>query len=346
MIDPMRRGLYLLLLTSCAVETPPPAEDPVLRDLVDAAVRPFVETGKYRGLAVGVLHGGRRRVFGYGSPPPDGATIFEIGSVTKAFTGILLLQSGLNLEDPIRKHLPADVKVPSRNGKEITLLQLATHRSGLPRLPKTLAPKDASNPYADFLVDDLYHELETSELESDPGQAYEYSNLGMGLLGHILALRSGNSYEQLVIERICRPLGMGDTRIALTPDQKRRLAPGHLSSGAVAPNWDLPGLAGAGALRSTVDDMLRFLDANLGDRYDGAHVRRFDVGEGLSIGLGWHLLPYQGATIVWHNGGTGGYHSFAGFVKRTRTAVVVLGNSTTETDAIGVSLLGLLQNVR
>jgi CubicO group peptidase (beta-lactamase class C family) len=356
MIDPMRRGLYLLLLAGCTAgpAASPPPEDPVLRELVDAAVRPFLESGKYQGLAVGVLRGDRRCVAGFGrtsarvSTPPDGETIFEIGSVTKAFTATLLLESGLDLHEPIRRHLPAEVKVPTRNGKEITLLHLATHHSGLPRLPGNLAPKDSSNPYADYLVDELYHGLETCELERDPGKSYEYSNLGMGLLGHLLALHAGKSYEELVLEQICRPLGMDDTRVTLTAAQKKRLAPGHLPSGEAAANWDIPVLAGAGALRSTVNDLLRFLQANIGGRYESAHVRKLYIGEGSAIGLAWHLtpLPERSGTIVWHNGGTGGYHSFCGFVPETRTAVVVLGNSTTDTDPIGVSLLTLLQGVK
>jgi len=326
----------------------------MLREVVDAAVRPFLDSGRYQGLAIGVLQGGNRLVTGFGrtsarvSTPPDGQTIFEIGSVTKAFTAILLLKSGLDLNDPIRLHLPAEVKVPTRNGKEITLLHLATHHSGLPRLPGNLAPKDSSNPYADYLVDDLYHGLETCELQRDPGKAYEYSNLGMGLLGHLLALHAGKSFEDLVLDQICRPLGMEDTRVTLTAAQKQRLAPGHLPTGEVASNWDIPVLAGAGALRSTANDMLRFLEANLGDRYVRAHARQVYIGEGSSIGLAWHLtpMPQKGGTIVWHNGGTGGYHSFIGFVPEARTAVVVLGNCTTDTDPIGVRLLMVLPGVQ
>lgn len=354
-IDSMRLRLHAVVLALASCAAPAPQEEPVLRDVVDAAVRPFLEKGTYMGVAVGILHDGRRHVFGYGrisareSRPPDGATVFEIGSITKAFTGMLLLESGLPLEDPIRKHLPPDVKAPSRNGKEITLLDLATHRSGLPTLPDSFAPKDASNPYADFLVDELYHALETCKLSRDPGKSYEYSNLGMGLLGHILALKAGRSYEELVIEKICRPLGMNDTCMTLSADQKRRLAPGHLpSSGKIVSNWDIPGLAGAGALRSTADDMLRFLEANLGDRYEGAQVRRAYVGEGLGIGLGWHLMPVapKGPMMVWHNGGTGGYYSFAGLVKASKTAVIVLTNTAADVDALGVSLLKLLQSVK
>jgi CubicO group peptidase (beta-lactamase class C family) len=170
----------------------------------------------------------------------------------------------------------------------------------------------------------------------------------MGLLGHLLALRSGKTYEELVLEKICRPLGMDDTRVTLTASQQPRLAPGHLPTGAVVPNWDIPVLAGAGALRSTATDMLKFLEANLSGRYDGAHSPRAYIGEGSSIALGWHLtpLPKKGGTIVWHNGATGGYTSFAGFVRETRTAVIVLSNCATETDALGVRLLGLLQGVK
>src|SRR6185295_15594211 len=122
----------------------------------------------------------------------------------------------------------------------------------LPRLPTNFTPKDSMNPYADYTVSDLYDFLESYTLPRDPGESYEYSNLAMGLLGHILELKSGRKYEPLVIEKICRPLQMADTIVTLSADQKRRLAPGHLPNGKTVPNWDLPGLAGAGALRSTV----------------------------------------------------------------------------------------------
>ncbi|MBI3857474.1 MAG: beta-lactamase family protein [Planctomycetes bacterium] len=353
----LRLHALWLLLSSCAAP-PPEAPPPLAREAVDSAVSPLLASGRTTGLAIGILKEGRSQVLGYGrlsaqaSLPPDGDTLFEIGSITKTFTGILLLQQvaagAMALDDPIRKHLPPSLKLPSRNGKEITLLHLATHRSGLPRLPNNMAPKDSTNPYADYGFPDLYHCLETVELARDPGEAYEYSNLGMGLLGHLLELKVGRSYEPLVIEKICRPLGMADTVITLNPDQKRRLAPGHSASGKPASNWDLPGLAGAGALRSTVNDMLRYLEANLGDSFAEAHLTRASIGGGRRIGLAWHLTPLaaSGPTMVWHNGGTGGYRCYAGFVKSSRTAVVVLGNSTSDTDKLGVDLLKLLQDVK
>lgn len=352
------RSLLIALLLGSCVTPPPPPLDPALREKVDSGVRELAAIPKSAGVAVGLLHDGVPRVLGYGrfseSDPtiPGGNTVFEIGSITKTFTGILFDQAvrdgAVGLDDPISKYLPKDVKAPTRNGRAITLLHLATHRSGLPRLPSNFAPKDATNPYADFSVDDLYDALDTVELTRDPGEKYDYSNLGMGLLGHILATKAGRPYEALVVDRICGPLGMTDTRVALSPDQKRRLAPGHAADGQPAGNWDLPTLAGAGALRSTADDMLRYLAANLDGKYAGSHWERAAIGQGQGIGLAWHRLQLRkdGPVIVWHNGATGGYRCWAGFVTETKTAVVVLSNSTAEVDLLGITLLNVLQNVK
>jgi CubicO group peptidase (beta-lactamase class C family) len=353
-----RALLIALLLGSCSAPPPPPPLDPSLREKVDTGARELVAHPKSAGLAIGLLRDGVPHVLGYGRisdtdpAAPGGDTVFEIGSLTKTFTGILLDQAVRDgvvaLEDPLAKHLPKDVRVPSRNGKDITLLHLATHRSGLPPLPSNFAPKDATNPYADFTVEDLYDCLDTLELARDPGAKYDYSNLGMGLLGHILALKAGRPYESLVVERICAPLGMTDTRVALDAGQKRRLAPGHDSAGNAAPNWDLPTLAGAGALRSTANDLLRYLAANLGDAYAATHVERARIGKGQGIGLAWHRMKLAdtGPVIVWHNGRTGGYRSWAGFVAETKTAVVVLSNCTVDVDLLGVALLNALQDVK
>lgn len=349
--------LIALLLGSC-VTPPPPPLDPDLRERIDSGVRELVATPKTAGIAVGLLRDGVPRVLGYGvlsdthRVAPDGDTVFEIGSITKTFTGILLDQAVrdgvVGFDDPISKYLPKDVRVPTRNGRPITLLHLATHRSGLPRLPSNFAPKDATNPYADFSVNDLYDALDTVELPRDPGEKYDYSNLGMGLLGHLLSLKSGRSYEALVVEGICTPLGMKDTRIVLSDDQKRRLAPGHSASGEPAANWDFPTLAGAGALRSTANDMLLYMAANLDGRYAGAHLQRAEIGKDQGIGLAWHRLQLKksGPRIVWHNGGTGGYRCWAGFVAETKTAVVVLSNSAADVDLLGVTLLNALQDVK
>jgi len=221
------------------------------------------------GIVVGVINDQGSRVIGYGrlnqesDRKPDGDTVFEIGSVTKVFTAILLAdmveRGELRLDDPISKFLPQSVKVPTRNGKEITLLDLATHTSGLPRMPNNFAPKDLNNPYADYTVEQMYAFLSNHTLTRDIGAKYEYSNYGAGLLGHILALKAGMDYETLVKTRICDPLKMNSTRIQLAPELRARLATGHDGDLKAVANWDLPTLAGAGALRSTVNDLLKFL---------------------------------------------------------------------------------------
>ncbi len=283
--------------------------------------------------------------------PLDGNTVVEIGSVTKVFTTALLAdmvrRGEVSLDDPISKYLPATVRVPSRGGKQITLLDLATQSSGLPRLPTNLKPANLANPYADYTVQQMYDFLSGYELLRDIGSKFEYSNLGVGLLGHVLALRAGKSYEALMTERILTPLGMRDTRIALTSAMQSRLATGHDGSGVTVGNWDLPTLAGAGALRSTANDMVKFLAANL-DSTAGpvalalahAHGPFRDTGNpGMRIGLAWMTLTPFGTPIVWHNGQTGGYHSFIGFDPANARGVVILSNSSSSIDDIGLHLL-------
>ena len=202
-----------------------------------------------------------------GDKPVDGDTIFEIGSITKVFTSLLLadmVEHGeVKLEDPLSKFLPLSVKVPQRNGKEITLVDLATHTSGLPRLPDH-TPKDTNNPYADYTVEQMYTFLSGYTLQRDIGSQYEYSNFGAGLLGHVLALKAGATYESLVVQRICKPLGMDDTCITITPEMNARFADGHDDTGKTAEHWDVPTLSGCGTLRSTADDLLKFLAASMG----------------------------------------------------------------------------------
>jgi CubicO group peptidase (beta-lactamase class C family) len=314
------------------------------------------------GIVVGVIDGNdakNRRVITYGSlekgdsRPLNAETIFEIGSVTKVFTSLLLadmVQRGeVALTDPVAKYLPADVKVPERNGRAITLQDLATHTSGLPRLPTNMAPRDRANPYADYSVAQLYQFLSTYTLPRDIGSRFEYSNLGGGLLGHVLARHAGMDYEALVRSRITRPLGMTSTGITLSADQQPRLAVGHNDKLASVANWDFPTLAGGGALRSTANDMLTFVAANLGavpsplaPSMSAMLTDRKPTGmPGLEVALAWHIFTRNGDEIIWHNGGTGGYRSFIGFSPRTKVGVVVLSNTSTlaGVDDIGLHVL-------
>jgi len=333
-------GVMVALLLAPAAR----AED--WRPRIDALVKPAVESGVTIALAIGIVHEGKTHSFGYGKVAgssdrlPDERTLFEIGSVTKVFTAIALAHTAreklVSLDDPVRKWLPESVKVPSRDGKEITLEHLATHTSGLPRLGDRLqlqALKDPLNPYVHFSVEDLHETLSGARLASTPGTKYTYSNLGVGLLGHVLARRAGMSYEELIQRRICEPLGMSETRITLSGELKSRLAEGHDIDGKPLPPWDLGTLAGAGGLRSTVRDLLRFVQANLeppqgplGEAIETTHAPRYDADrpDG-KIALGWQVDAKDG--ILWHNGQTGGYHSFVGLDRKRRIGIVVLGNT-------------------
>ena len=295
-----------------------------------------------------------RRVVAYGNLAKgdprtlDGDTIFEIGSVSKVFTSLLLAdmvnRKEVALDDPAAKYLPENVKMPERSGKSITLLDLSTHSSGLPPLPSNLKPKDPRNPYADYSVDDLYQFLSGYTLPRDPGSEFEYSNLGAGLLGHLLACRAGTDYESLIRSRITQPLGMPDTGITLSSSMKQRMATGHNAMLAPVANWDLPTLAGAGALRSSANDMLTFLEAFLGYKESPLapamkamlEVRR-PAGQA-KIGLGWFISSAHDREIAWHDGGTGGFRSFVGYDPKERIGVVVLSNASTP---IGVYDIGI-----
>ncbi|MGV3723770.1 MAG: serine hydrolase [Actinomycetota bacterium] len=350
-------GVFLVSAPSDSHSAPQPTSKPISREQIDALVKPLIDGGWCRGMVVGVVDAQGSQVYGYGvgnakDQPPDGAAVFEIGSITKAFTGILLADAVTRkeaaLNDPVRKHLPATVNVPEFEGTAITLQHLATHTSALSRLPSNFQPKDPENPYADYSVQQMYDFLSGYKLTRKPGEKSDYSNLGAGLLGHALAHRAGKTYEELLLERLCEPLGLKETRITLTPELRSRLVPGHDADGSPAANWDLPTLAGAGALRSTAHDMVRFLKANidapkgpLGEALRLSHEKQATVGGNTTIGLGWHRNEKDG--VVWHNGQTGGYHSFAGFNAAHRAGVVVLANTATDlVDAVGGNLL-LLQ---
>ena len=342
--------IFAFSFFACAVEKANITQE------VKESIRKRVEYGESVGIVVGFVDPqGQKEYFSHGTLTRDGGkpvdenSIYEIGSITKVFTCIVLadmvLNGELNLEDPAEKFLPETVKVPSRNGKKITLEHLAANTSALPRMPSNFRPADPRNPYADYTVDNMYGFLSGYTLRRDIGEKYLYSNIGMGLLGHILGLKAGMGYERLIIQRICDVLGMKSTVIMLTPQMKARRAKGHNPAGEVPP-WDIRTLAGAGALRSTAHDMLTFLAANIGIKHsklspamDMTHEARAYIDETMKIGLGWHIRDNGKTQIIWHNGGTGGYRSFCGFIKDKKNGVVVLSNMNISADDIGFHML-------
>lgn len=341
---------------------PPIMDDASMQAMLDAriaekravgiAVALIEPDGKVR-----LLNAGARSADATATPGPQPVaadTIFEIGSITKAFTGVLLAQMAargeVKLADPVRMHAPKDVLFPPGGAGDITLLQLATHTSGLPRLPISMAfmrsmAVNPSNPYAAYSRADFWHYLTSREHDAQKTYPSEYSNLGMGLLGELLAARAGLSYADLVKRNILEPLGMKDTFIALpTPSSglAARMAVGHDDKLKPVAYWELPTMQGAGALRSTATDIAIFIAAAMSGRVQdgsGATEPRATMNERNSVGLGWMILKSRGDEIVWHNGGTGGFRSFAGFSRKTGRGAVVLSNTVIGVDDLGFHLI-------
>jgi CubicO group peptidase (beta-lactamase class C family) len=282
--------------------------------------------------------------------------------VTKAYTGVLLAvlerDGVVKFDDPADKHLPADLRLPQRGDRPITLLDLTTHHSGLPVQPPLIGlrallapPKDWDNPYSHYDRGKLAKDLSDLWPSHDAGERYEYSNLAAGLLGHALAhAAKAKSYEDVLVRRVLAPLGLSDTRITPSPAQRRRFPPAHDTDGDPVSHWDFACLESAGGLRSTAHDQLTFLAANLGlvptplgPALRAACTPRRDTDTpGQKVGLGWHRQPLRAGgrpTLVWHNGETGGSFCYVGFVPEARVGVVVLSNTEHSVDGLAVGIL-------
>ncbi|BAX82136.1 serine hydrolase [Labilibaculum antarcticum] len=318
-------------------------------------IKARVDNGINTGLVVGVITSDGVSYYSYGvksletKEPVDENSVFEIGSISKTFTGILLadmvVKGELNLDTPLQELLPEGVTSPIRNGESIKLYQMSNHTSSLPGMPDNFNPANLANPYADYSEEQMYAFLNSYELTRDIGSKYEYSNYAQGLLGHVLANKKQMTYEELMVKTIAKPLKLENTRIAFTPKMKENLAMGH-SAGVEVENWDIPTLAGAGAIRSTTVDMLTYLAANMGlkksDLYPAMHLSHKNStskGSSSMVGLGWHIRLRNKLEIAWHAGGTGGYRAFAGFIKGGDKGVVVLTNSDVAVDDIVFHLL-------
>lgn len=312
-------------------------------------------------LVIGIHQRGKDWVGGFGTTggtpgaAPDGDSVFEIGSITKVFTGVVLARlvhdKVVALDDPISKHLP---ELAADGREKITLRQLATHTSGLPRLTGDFwqIATNRANPYAQYSAEQMYADVATVKLRRPPGTAYEYSNYGAALLGNLLANASGETYGELLERIVMRPLAMSDTAPTITPAMQARLVPGHSIRGETTPGWDFAGFAPAGALRSTANDMLRFIRFSLSpDETDLGRAVTLSTEvhsriSGEEVGLGWHRRKtVEELEFWWHNGGTGGYASFMAIDRKHQTGVIVIANSGDamagkfDVDRIGVDLM-------
>ena len=305
------------------------------------------------GGVIGIVDGSQCYAKGYGQislddqAVPDIDTVYEIASVSKTFTGILLgemaAKNELSLNDPLEKFVPSG-KAPRFEDQGIILRQLSTHSSGLPRLPTDfwdVAAETPGNPYKNYTSEKIERFLNSYQLTVAPDSRYEYSNLAASVLGYVFEQKTGQSFEQIVQQRICKPLGMQSTAVVLTESMQKRLAPPYNDKKKPDSNWDLPGFAGGGGLRSSMRDMLRYAQAaagvfegfpELADKPDHplivgmktASETHYDVAGQQRMGLGWHL---QASGALFHNGQTGGYHSYLMVNPKTHRAVVILTNT-------------------
>ena len=308
------------------------------------------------GMVVGLVRGDQEFIVSRGPVSREG--VFDLGSITKLFTALSLAdmvsRGEVSLDDPVQRFLPAGVRAPRWQGQEISLLDLATHTSGLPRLPRNLllpAMMHGSDPYRGYTVEDLHRGLAATRLRRPPGSAYRYSNFGFAVLGHALAAVAGASYEQLVVDRVCRPLGLGETLFEISADVAHRREAGHAARGRPVRDWDLAAFAPAGGLRSTMADMVRFLLANLdpgrtdtATALEDAQRPRRPIAADEEIGLSWHLRHDGGTTVAWHNGGTGGFGGFVATARQHATGVAVLYNSA-PSPAVDAAAFELLSDI-
>jgi serine-type D-Ala-D-Ala carboxypeptidase/endopeptidase len=306
-------------------------------------------------IAVGISSPQGRQVVAHGtlalndSHKVDGETVFEIASLTKVITALVLAdlagRQQLQLDAPVSTCLPAGVKVPNHSGKQITFVDLATHSSGLPLRPTNLASQTAPNKYAGYTVEQLYQGLARFELPRDPGTAFEYSNWAFGLLGNALGHCSGKSYEAVLAERVTGPLGMRDTSFGPTGATRSRLAAPYDAKLQRVSNEGLGALNGSGGLYSTVNDLLAFVEVFLGrgpQPLTGAAAtmiepRRPGDGSDTRMGLGWRVTTSKGLQTLWSSGRADGYRAFMGFDPAARVAVVALTNAATN---VGVDDIG------
>lgn len=363
-----RRLALVLAVAACGGPTPvpstptPPAAptdpDGPHRAQVAAQVQPFLDAEIISGLVVGLYDAGKLEIYGFGAgpggKPPTGGTLFELGSVTKVYTSLLLADAvqrrEVTLDTEVAALLPPGTTVPTKDGTSITLRHLALHSSGLPRMPPSLMQEGnarPSDPYGGYGEDPLYQDLVGTQLEAAPGARVSYSNYGAGLLGHALGRKAGGGYGAALRARVLTPLGLADTHLGFPAGAPR--AEGTNEDLQPRPPWTFDALAGAGALVSNARDQLAFLAAQLDAVAGGKGPLRGPMrlthevqgqDTGVPSGLGW-ALDRDGR--YWHNGGTGGYHAFIGFDPKTRRGIVLLAStSTSHVDRLATAMYQVL----
>lgn len=328
--------------------------------MVDSVAMGYMRRLPPVGLSVGILRDGKTFFYGYGETVkgngkiPDAGTLFEIGSISKTFTatmlGMAVGEGKLKLDDPVNRYLPDSIPLLQYQGKAATIRTLSNHTSGIPRMPGNFQATvvNGKDPYANYTIGDLYRFLHELKLGREPGSEFEYSNTAVGLLGTILQRMYGKNYEQLLLTDVAEPLGMSDTRVNIRGVDSARFASGYDEKGEYNGPWNLSAaFAGAGAIRSTARDLLKYAAAEMGGPgVPGSLAKAMQLTQTLTyqdgqnrIGLGWIFVSSAGDDILFHNGGTGGYRSYLGINVKKKIAVVLLSNCGIGVDGEGARLM-------
>lgn len=360
----MRKTLVCALLlavtgsSATSQDAKPVVDSGVHEALLERVIsRAFEKGARKHSLVAGLIVDGKTTIRGYGRLSKDDArrptadTVYEIGSLTKLFTALLLaidIERGqLELEAKAATLFGKAWDLPSWRGQELTLLDLATHTSALPRMPRNIKPKNQLDPYSDYSEEQLRSALAKLMLIRPIGQRYLYSNLGFGLLGHGLAKRVGSTFESRVQSDICEPLGMTSTKSVLDASMKERFAPAHFANGLRSRPWTFDVLAPAGSLRSSMRDMLRFAAVQveppkspLGRAILATQLARRRAGKRMQVGLAWHLVEDERVgTVLAHAGMTGGYASQIMVIPRKGMGIVLLTNEAKSASTLAMTVL-------
>ena len=343
------------VLSGNALQTP-------LDKNVDSIIQSYIRDASTSGVSIGILKDGKTYIYHYGETKkgnkqlPDNNSIYEIGSVSKTFTAILLAdafkKNKIKLTDEVNKYLPDSIPALQQENKPVTIQMLINHSSAIPRMPDNFMQPDIDedNPYKMYDKQDLFSYLKNLQLKRAPGKTYEYSNTAVGLLGVILENIYKKSYNELISDVICKPLGLTDTKQLLAAADQQRFVQGYTATGEASGAWDFQSLAAAGAIRSTITDMLLYLQANLdtknktlNEAIQLTHIPTFENG-GNTVAMAWHILKPDNQKIIFHNGETGGFHSYMAFNQAKKYGVVILSNCAMGMEEQGNKLIHYLDN--
>jgi CubicO group peptidase (beta-lactamase class C family) len=334
------------------------------KNKIDSMSRVFLSKSSGSCVVIGVVDHDQVSYYAFGKTEKNGRhnadslTFFEIGSITKVFTALsianLANEGRLSYADPVSKYFPDSIRFPRYREKKISIETLLQHTSGLAGIPDNLLVPgvDSLNPYRAYTVQNLYQYLNKASPERAPAEKYEYSNLGFGIAGQAISNISGKTYQQYLKDNIFIPLSMNASTANSADTFQKIFAAPYSENGDRVKRWDFDAMAGAGAIRSNLVDMLKFLkfsmnpDINIQNSakslVKGMHdcqTMTIDGRHNLKVGLGWHISPLDGDQLIWHNGETGGYRSFLGFTKNHQQGIVVLTNSQSDPDNLAIMIL-------